>query len=267
LGAEVSGVDLQEPLPAQMASRLRRSLSEHGLLVCRGQQLRYSGVLNAAALFGVPVKPSGQPAAVSLYKVQDRDPTLRGADFWHSDNSYNPTPGGPTALYALKVPRDARGEPLGDTLFSDAVAAAADLPGDLRRQIQGLEATHNVAHNGGSPLPEYVSGECEVPPDAVHPVLRRNPLSGEESFFVAPAYVRNIVGLQQDQSDGLLTQLFEHLLQPKYRFTHRWAEGDFIVWDNGRLIHKATTVKMPAGAERVMLRVQTSGTMLDTVSP
>ena len=41
------------------------------------------------------------------------------------------------------------------------------------------------------------------------------------------------------ESDALLKFLFAHQLQEKYRYTHSWAEGDVLLWDNIRTIHNA----------------------------
>jgi len=225
-------------------------------------------MLRAASIFGSPIPAAGQNVPVAIYRVLDRDQQPRGADFWHSDNSYNPAPGGPTALYGLTIPTSADGVPLGDTFFADAAAAAAELPVKLRERLTALSAAHNMAHNGGVLLPEYKCGEWERGPDAVHPVLRTNPLSAREVLFVSPAYVCSIVGMPVKESELLLADLYEHMLQERYIYRHQWHAGDFIVWDNGRLLHRATTLEMPPGAERVMLRVQTRGPgILDPVAP
>jgi len=256
-GAEVSGINLRHAVQSHMAKRLRVALQEHGVLLFRGQRLTQRQVLSAASIFGAPIPAVGQEAALAIYRVKDRDPLPRGQDFWHSDNSYMPSPGGPTMLYSLKVPRGPGGSALGDTLFADAEAAAAQLSPALRVRCEGLGAVHNSMHNGGVPEPEYTSGEWEAREDVVHPVLRVNPLSGREVLFVSPAYVHRIAGVSSDESDGLLGKLFEHLQQPAFIHRHRWEEGDLLVWDNGRLLHKATTLEMPPGAERLMWRVQT----------
>eukprot|EP01062_Namystynia_karyoxenos_P002690 TRINITY_DN10953_c0_g1_i1.p1 TRINITY_DN10953_c0_g1~~TRINITY_DN10953_c0_g1_i1.p1 ORF type:complete len:341 (+),score=103.24 TRINITY_DN10953_c0_g1_i1:71-1024(+) len=261
VGATVSGIDLARAAEQRWAGQLRGALSEHGVLLFRGQVLMAEDMLRAAALFGQPALPHpGAQAALTLYSVKDRDKTLRGSDFWHSDLSYQEVPGGPTLLYALRVPRGEDGKAVGDTLFADACAAAAALPADLREAVAGRSALHNIAHNGGHPLPAFASGQRAEPPDVAHPVLRRNPLSGAEALYVSPAYTRRVEGLAAKESESLLSRLFEHMLgSPRFLFKHCWEEGDLLVWDNGRVLHKATTVDMPPGAERVMWRVATHG--------
>ncbi|CAK9041857.1 unnamed protein product [Durusdinium trenchii] len=213
-------------------------------------------LLRWAAVLAEPAKAAGQPRALAIYRTCDRDPTPRGQDFWHSDNSYAPEPAGPTLLYALKVPQGTEG-PLGDTLFLDAglKAVRPHLEKAQLEQMASLRARHNLAHNAGHPLAEF---EDKAPADACHPVLRQHPITGEEVVFVNEAYVHRIDSMSQEQSQSCLKQLLAALQRaPGYR--HRWREGDVLVWDNHRLQHKATTLQMPKDAERVMWRVQTHG--------
>lgn len=258
-GAEISGVDLLNPIPRCTVHKLRQALREHGLLICRRQDLQPSDFLELVAIFGQPIPAAGQQSPVALYRVQDRDPCPRGADFWHSDNSYNTIPGGPTALYALDVPLDEEGVAFGDTIFADATAAAEDLPTNLCKQVSFLSAAHNMAHNGGVALPESGSADWKEQADALHPILRTNPLTLRMTLFVSPAYVRHVVGLPPQDSKHLLSALYEHILQPQRIYTHKWRKGDVLIWDNGRLLHRATTLDMPKGAARSMWRVQTRG--------
>jgi len=260
-GAEISGVDLHEHLLPQTAQMLQNALNKHGLLLFRGSlPLKEPDLLGMAEIFGTPTSADSRSPLVALYRVKDRDREPMGADFWHSDNSYMPIPGGPTVLYALKVPRDTSGAPFGDTLFADAEIAAAELPSSLRKKLNGLEALHSLEHNGGVELPaRYFERGLPRLSDVSHPVLRENPVSGRTALFVSPAYVREVVGMAREDSQALLEQLYAHMLKPDYVYRHQWRTGDLLVWDNSRLLHRATTLDMPPGAERVMLRIQTAG--------
>jgi len=184
-GAEVRGIDLGSEVPPETQSSLQAALREHGFLCFRGQDLLEKDMVRAVAIFAEPVRSSGSSLAtrgkglpLDVYRVCDRDRQLRGQDFWHSDNSYTNPPGGPTALYALTVPRAPDGKTLGDTLFADAAAAAKGLPQHLRSRTGGLVAAHNIAHNCGAGLPEFMSGKLVEAPDVLHPVLRHHPLTG-----------------------------------------------------------------------------------------
>lgn len=219
-GASVSGIDLHDIVLPKTADILRAALGDHGVLLFRRQfpPLREPDVLAVAEIFGDPVPPSGLETTLNLYRVKDRDRDPTGADFWHSDNSYMFEPGGPTLLYALMVPRREDGIPIPEKYYEDG-------------------------------LPKL--------PDALHPVLRVNPSSGKEVLFVSPAYVRELQDMPEAEAEAILAEVYDHILNEPFLHRHRWQTGDLLVWDNGRMLHKATTLDMPPGVERIMLRVQT----------
>ena len=53
---------------------------------------------------------------------------------------------------------------------------------------------------------------------------RRPPATGH-----ARGYAVRINELDEAESDRVLAMLFAHQLQAKYRYTHRWTEGDVMV--------------------------------------
>jgi taurine dioxygenase len=53
----------------------------------------------------------------------------------------------------------------------------------------------------------------------------------------------------------MLETLFAQQLQPKYQFTHRWAEGDVLMWDHIGTLHNAVADYRP-DEHRLMKRCQ-----------
>jgi taurine dioxygenase len=45
--------------------------------------------------------------------------------------------------------------------------------------------------------------------------------------------------MPKTQSDALLKLLFDHILKPEYRYTHRWTVGDLLIWDHLTTWHNA----------------------------
>src|SRR6516225_2866741 len=63
---------------------------------------------------------------------------------WHTDVSYLKRPSRCSLLYAKEVPyRD--GRPLGDTLFTNTIAAYEALPETMKRRLTGLKAIHRYS--------------------------------------------------------------------------------------------------------------------------
>eukprot|EP00933_Yihiella_yeosuensis_P084910 TRINITY_DN99651_c0_g1_i1.p1 TRINITY_DN99651_c0_g1~~TRINITY_DN99651_c0_g1_i1.p1 ORF type:complete len:395 (-),score=70.64 TRINITY_DN99651_c0_g1_i1:154-1305(-) len=255
LGAEISGLDISVELSEKRKSELRSALWKHGLLLFRDQDLLEEDVIQFSRIFAQPVAARSQPKELAIYNVSDRSGVQRGQDFWHSDNSYAKEPGGPTLLYALKIPVGSDGKSFGDTLFLDAASACEKLPLKLRSKVVNRTASHNIAHNNGEPLPEF---ESEEPDDVNHPILRPHPKTGQETLFVSQSYVRKVNGVSKDESTSLLQELFQHLYQDSVGgYRHIWRPDDLLIWDNDKLQHKATTLEMPRGLDRIMWRVQT----------
>jgi taurine dioxygenase len=163
------------------------------------------------------------------------------AQYWHSDLSYTPTPSRVSLLYALEVPYSADGQPLGDTEFSSASRAYADLPADMKARLQGLRASHLAQK------PKATSSHLTAPLDpgtqsrlkeVLHPVVRTHPYTGKKCLFVNQGFTVRIEGMSEAESEALLEFLYRHLTQPKYIYRHRWAVGDLVMWDNCSTIHQ-----------------------------
>jgi taurine dioxygenase len=49
-----------------------------------------------------------------------------------------------------------------------------------------------------------------------------------------------IVGLTDSESDELIDELTDRMVQPGDEYRHRWQVGDLVTWDNRCTIHSAT---------------------------
>src|SRR5260370_5096539 len=137
LGADIEGVDLAQPLSAEIVGAIKLAWSDHLVLRFRGQRLDDDPLMRFSAYFGeldwAPVM------AASRVKVPGEDRHVESAEegrqyisvisniiengkaigalgayesIWHTDMSYNPEPPLGSALYALEVPQAG-----GDTSF------------------------------------------------------------------------------------------------------------------------------------------------------
>ena len=118
----------------------------------------------------------------------------------------------------------------------------------MQARLETLTATHDFAKfwdmmraRGGEdsvrkPLTE---AQRRQKPPVSQPMVLRHPLSGRRILYANPGYTMRIDGLPAAESDALLAMLFEHQVQPKYQFAHRWTEGDVLLWDNIRTMHNA----------------------------
>ena len=78
--------------------------------------------------------------------------------------------------------------------------------------------------------------------EAVHPVIRTNPVTGWKSVFAVGHHVQKINGLVEAESRALL-DWFVRLVVENHdlQVRHRWTgPGDLAVWDNRSVYHAAT---------------------------
>ena len=133
LSAEVSGVDLSEPLDEETAALIDDALYEHIVLVFRDQSLSPAQQVAFTEHFGVveehPLKTRRSAPGFPGVLILETKPGRPGArnDYWHSDISHAERPPALSLLHALAVP-----EGRGDTMFCSMYAAYQALSDGLR---------------------------------------------------------------------------------------------------------------------------------------
>jgi taurine dioxygenase len=109
-----------------------------------------------------------------------------------------------------------------------------------------MTATHdfnkfweNMRRRPGSARGPMTEEQRRRRPPSVHPLFLNHPITGRPVLYCNPGYAIRINELPEAESDGMLERLFAHQLQPKYRYTHRWTEGDVLMWDHIGTLHNA----------------------------
>ncbi|KAL7415787.1 taurine catabolism dioxygenase [Mrakia frigida] len=178
----------------------------------------------------------------------------RAAKAWHSDISFEPFPSAYAILKLNHIP-----ETGGDTVWASAHEAYDRLSPALQAFLETLTATHV-----GEPFfapgrvfrsprghPENVGQDLK----AVHPLIRTNPVTGWRGLYVNRVFTKRINELSLDESDHLLSYLFEHVSQNhdlQVRF--KWQIGSIAIWDNRSTFHCVTQDygSFPREGERVI---------------
>lgn len=255
LGAKVEGIDLSKPLSAENFSGILRALGTHGVLCFPAQALDARSLKSFSERFGsLQGSPTGDycepgvPEVMLLSNIIENGKPIGLADAgqdWHTDMSYNALIGFINVLWALKVPRR-NGQPLGNTVFADMHAAYDDLSPSLKARLKDATATHDfnkfweeMRRRPGSTRPALTPEQRAKRPPSVHPVFLTHPITGRKVLYANPGYTIRINEMSEAESDAVLEELFEHQLQPKYQYTHRWTEGDVLVWDHIGTLHNA----------------------------
>ncbi|MBU8544864.1 MULTISPECIES: TauD/TfdA dioxygenase family protein [Roseomonadaceae] len=270
LGATVTGIDLSQPMSAPDFSAILRALGEHGVLRFPDQLLQPAALRDFSARFGsIQASVTGKfqdpevPEVGILSNIVENGQPIGIADAgqdWHTDMSYRDTMGFVNVLNAHKVPvRD--GKPLGNTLFANMHAAYEALDPALKRRLEGMTATHDfnkfwegMLAKGSGRGPLTPAQRASRPP-SVHPVFLTHPITGRKVLYCNPGYAVRINELDEAESDRVLDQLFAHQLEPRFIYTHVWAERDLLIWDNIGTLHNALP-DYRADEPRMMKRCQ-----------
>lgn len=241
LGLEVAAID-DVTFPAIHAAFLA-----HQLLLFRGQDLPQAAQVAFARRFGtVQVHVMDQyhaSAFPELYTLSNLDAEGRpsgahpdrGTMAWHTDGSWQRVTGLATMLYAERIPASG-----GGTGFADMYAAYEALDPEERTRLAGMRAVHNLnfsrnRRHGEAPMTQ--AQRDKVPP-VDHPIVRTHPESGRKCLFLGD-HAESIVGMGYDEGRDFIERLNERIVALARVYTHRWRQGDFMVWDNRCLLHKA----------------------------
>ena len=265
LGAEITGLDLAQPLDDAGFARVADAFFEHQVVVFRDQRLTPAQQIAFTRRFGEleqhvrkEHRLADHPEILLVSNIRDERGRAIGVEdagrFWHSDLSYKQAPSLMSALYALEVPvKD--GIVLGATSFASTVGAYEALPEDLKRRLQGLKNVHSYrfyrAKNAQAQKEEQARGARTVQehplseeqlksvPDVAAPIVRTHPVTGRKSLFINEGHTSTIPGLPEAEGAALIAQLCAHIVSPEFRYEHQWRAGDLLMWDNVSVQHKA----------------------------
>jgi taurine dioxygenase len=242
-GAEISGVDLSQPIDDARFADIESALVAHEVIVFRDQNISTEDQKSFGRRFGEltvhPFAPSAEDAPELIVFDNDADNPPWGTDVWHSDETFRAEPPLGTMLRALIVP-----EYGGDTLFASMSASYDGLSDRMQQFISGLEAVHdfkpfrNLFDSDPESIAKLRTFEDRYPP-AVHPVVRTHPVSGRRVIFVNPQFTLAIKGMDEAESRAVLELLFHQAEIPEYQYRHHWAPDTLVLWDNRSVQHYA----------------------------
>ena len=253
LGAEITGIDVGQPMSDASFRRIEDAFHEHCVLVFRNQRLTPEGHTRFSRRFGdLAVHVMRQyndpqmPEVLVLSNIVENGKPIGMQDagqYWHTDLSYTAEPSRCSLLYALEVPFE-NGVALGNTLFVNTAAAYDALPDDMKARLAGLHATHSYTaryermQKGGKRV-ELEEDQKKAVPEVVHPVVRTHPFTGRKCLYVNEGFTVGIVGMPKEESDALLAELYDHVTGERFMYRHRWQVNDLLMWDNCSTQHNA----------------------------
>jgi len=276
LGAEVLGVDASHPLPPEAVEAVKAALDERTVAVLRNQKITAPQMVTFTASLGELAKSvlkyahKDAPEVSVLSNILDENGEHIGVPdaggYWHTDGVYYREPHAYTLLYALEVPHDAAGRPLGSTQFVNVIAAYEALAPDMKEKLSALRAVHRLTRvyeperMAKSTRKRLTEEQKAAYPDRDHPVIRTHPRTGRKCLYVNETYTDSFVGVPYEEGRKLLETLWRHCVEQTFYYLHEYRVGDLVIWDNCATQHKATfDYALPQ--RRLLYRTTVKGTI------
>jgi len=248
IGVEVSDFSLAD-LTRENISFLRSKWVEYGLIVFPKLSLSHDEFKDFALSFGdfgddpfISSLPD-YPNIAEIKRSANEKATPFGGT-WHSDWSFMKKPPSATLLHSKIIP------PVGgNTLFANTEKSFAALPEKMKNRLRNLKVIHSAkipyADDGFYALEKEERSMKILPSKEAkatysHPMVKIHPETNKECLFINPVYTINIEGFSEDESQQLLWELYEHMVQEQFVYEHVWNEDMLIMWDNRTVMHQAT---------------------------
>jgi len=249
-GAEVSGVDLTQPLDEATKAEIVATQDKWGVTIWRNTGLTNETHIEFSRIFGhlerVPEMP-GRPLRTGHRELFDasnltadgqitRDPTAiqyrKGDRLWHTDSAFMELRSAYSLLLAWQVPKEG-----GETWFADTRSAYEDLPQEMKDRIEGLVGENSLWWSRKLAGAQIDEAEIDQKMKAYHPLVHVHAGSGRKALYIA-AHTRDIVGMEREEGRKLIRELIEFATQPQYIFSVKWNVGDLVIWDNLCSMHR-----------------------------
>ncbi|RZL55839.1 MAG: taurine dioxygenase [Variovorax sp.] len=261
LGAELTDVDLRQPLSPAQASEIRAALLDHQVIFLRRQDLTPQQFLNFANAMGEPIDYPfikglpDHPQIIEVKKLEHETSNFGG--IWHSDTTYLQVPPMGSMLLSREVPPYG-----GDTQFANQYLAYETLSPTMKEMLAPLvgissSAKADVSKTREDRIKSDGTGAAVQHLLAEHPVVRTHPETGRKALYVNVAHTAGIRGMTDDESAPLLEFLFRHQVRSEFTCRFVWEPDCVAFWDNRCTLHNP--VNDYHGFRRVMQRITLKG--------
>jgi taurine dioxygenase len=273
IGAEISGVDLRQPLDAETLEEIRAAIRDWRVVFFRDQDIDNDQLKAFGRNFGplTPAHPISEglddhpeiwERAIDEYRTRRVEDETRAVgrrpprDYkgWHIDITFVANPNRFSILQGFEIPPYG-----GDTLFSNLVAAYEGLSPKIKALVDDLQAVHQTSsYDAGSRKPRK-DGRSAGPFVSLHPLVRVHPETGERVLFFNAGTISHIAGLKERESQYLLDLLYHESTRPEYGVRFRWTPKSLVVWDNAAVAHAGPIDYAHFDLPRVVRRITVAG--------
>ena len=248
IGAEVTGVKLNEPISKKIRKEIYNALLDNVALVIRDQKFSAEEFMKAVSLFGELMEDQnrryladGVPM-VSVLSNRHVDSAGKPAKIannatWHTDHTNQEYPPKFTALYPVALP-DAGG----GTALCNMREAYSALSDDWKIKIDRMKTANTLISSARAATGnlDIVKEQKEAgTPPMIHPLVRTHPERGTRSIWFHKAKTENIIGMESQETQNFLAELLEEAIRPEFTYIHEYTLGDMLIIDNRSSMHKA----------------------------
>jgi alpha-ketoglutarate-dependent taurine dioxygenase len=264
-GAEVTGMPIHGDVTPELLAQFISQLHRYRVLVVPQANVTPADLVAFSRRFG-PLEIHSRfentlPEHREVFCVGNvgQASFSRGVEQWHADSSYRSVPSDASLFYGEIVPPEGA-----NTMFADATASYRTLDPAMKQRIDGLYAVHSLEtlrlwglrHNPDRY--QNIQSQMEQFPPMRQSLVREHPVTGAKSLYVCPAVISYIEGMDPADSAALIETLIAHVTQPRTVYTHRWHQGDLVMWDNRAVLHTASLFDHTR-YQRLMYRTTVAG--------
>ena len=261
IGAEISGVDLNQDLDDETVADIRKVWLAHCVIFFRDQELPPARFLSFAKRFGAVIEYpfvkgiEGFPEIIPVVKLEHEKINFGG--IWHSDTSYLEAPPMGTMLIAREVPPHG-----GDTMFANTTLAYETLSDGMKRLLDGLigintSAKADVSRTREDSVRQNLRSDAKKEYVGEHPVVRTHPETGRKALYLNVGHTLRFRDMSVEESQPILDYLFQHQVRPEFTCRFNWRPGSLAFWDNRCALHNP--INDYHGHRRSMHRITLAG--------
>lgn len=267
VGAEVKGLDLRN-ISDETFDLVTKAWNDHSVLLFRNQTLSDQDLISFSSRLGAldwaPIQEDGRrfveglPQIYIVSNVKVNGSPIGslgdGEAVWHTDMSYLELPPKASLLYSIEVPKIG-----GNTSFCSMHRIYEALPARLKVQIANLKIKHDGTFNSGGYVRQGVAPTTDpvTSPGAIHPLVCTHPVTGRKSLYLGRRLNAYLVGLELEESEALLDELWSFVDRKELTWEHVWNVGDLVLWDNRCTMHRRDA--FDPQSRRVLHRTQVKG--------
>lgn len=248
-GVVVTDLDLRDVTADHIFPEIRALFETHSALLFPAQQMSDDDHMRIAKCFG-PIEnrdamSAGRDVAfeIPLVSNETKDGVTPAMDLhtlnlqanmlWHTDSTFLPVPALVNILTATVVPDGG-----GETELASTRAGWADMPAAIRAQLEDAIIWHRLSHSRHKISPEL--GALPMMnrwPDRPWRSVWTNPVTGEGSLYIA-SHSFAVEGIGLEDGQALIDAAIDHCTTPDRIYSHKWAVGDVLIWDERAVLHR-----------------------------